>query len=334
VTQKEKILLFRPDHIGDLMHTTPVLYALRKAKPDAHISILVGSGSSMLLKGNPDFDDLIICNLPWLDRGSNPSWRPLLSIILQIRAQKYDHILNFRVAAKAATFSRLLGAKNRWGFDVLKSRWAWTHTVPFDAGTHVVDNYMSLARALGCKDTSVHFRVFPEAEDLSSINKFMHDNAPAIVLGVTSGRPDKSWVPDRWATIADHFAQKGFRVLINGAPSEMTEVRAVQKLMKHESESLVGRFSLLQFAGLLKKCVAIITLDSFPLHLAAAVGIPTIALFGANSSTQWGPYPGTYPRIVVEPPPKIPRNAEAMKWIQVSHVLDAFDQLNLQSQPH
>ncbi|GEM_PF-1866115 len=346
---RKKILLFRPDHIGDLLLTTPALYALRKAYPEAHLSILVGSWAAALLKGNPDIDEIIVCDLPWLDRGPNPSWRPLLPIIRQIRSQKYDAILNFRIAAKAAAFSRLLGAKERWGFDIQKSRWAWTHTVPFSEEQHVVDNYMSLVKALGVADkeeqhvgdkymhlrgalgfSDVHFCIFPEEEDLSTVDEFMQNSPPAVVLGVTSGRIDKSWLPDRWAAVADHLVECGFRILFNGSPSEGTEIQAVQSHMNHKSESLVGRFSLLQFAGLLKKCAAIITLDSFPMHLAAAVRTPTIALMGANSSQQWGPYPGKHPSIVVEPPPEIPRNDQAMKWIQINHVIDAFDRLSLQ----
>ncbi|MDE2798993.1 MAG: glycosyltransferase family 9 protein [Gemmatimonadota bacterium] len=333
MTTRKKILIFRPDHIGDLLLTTPALYALRKAKPHAHISVLTSSWSSPILMGNPDIDDILICDLPWLDRGENPSYLPLLPIIHQIRSQQYDHILNFRIAAKAAAFSRLLGAKERWGFDVLKSRWAWTHAVPYNPNQHVVDNYMALARAYTrSEDTPVNFRIFPETADLSGIDEFMHNSPPAIVLGVTSGRPDKSWLPDRWAKVADHIAKDGFRILLNGGPTEETDVQMVQSLMHHPAENLVGRFSLLQFAGLLKRCAAIITLDSFPMHLAAALGIPTIALFGANSSTLWGPYPGNYPRIIVEPPPEIPRNAQAMKWIQTSHVIDAYNRLNLQQQ--
>ena len=331
MTIREKILIFRPDHIGDLLLTTPAIYALRKAKTDAHISIIVSSWSSPILMGNPDIDDILICDLPWLDRGENPSYLPLLPIIHQIRSQQFDHILNFRIAAKAAAFSRLLGAKERWGFDVLKSRWAWTHTVPYNPNRHVVDNYLALARTYThSEDTSVHFRIFPETADMSGVEEFMHNSPPAVVLGVTSGRPDKSWLPDRWAKVADHIAKDGFRILLNGGPTEETDVQMVQSLMHHPAENLVGRFSLLQFAGLLKRCAAIITLDSFPMHLAAGLGIPTIALFGANSSTLWGPYPGNYPRIVVEPPPEIPRNAQAMKWIQTKHVIDAYNRLNLQ----
>lgn len=325
----ERILLFRPDHFGDVLHTTPVLHAIRRAFPDAHLSILIGSWAAPLFKGNPDPDDIILCNLPWLDRGGHPTWRPLPSIIRKIRAQKFDRILNFRVAAKAAGFSRLLGGRERWGFDVKKSAWAWTHTVHLDRTRHVVDNYMALAKAIGVQDLTVQFRVFPESEDLAPVHDFLKDAPPTVVLGPTSGHPQKSWLSDRWATVGDHMAERGFRVLLNGGPSEGSQIDAVQSAMKHPAESLVGRFSVLQLAELLKQSAALITLDSFPMHLAAAVGTPIVALFGATDSKMWGPYPGPQPQRIVEPPPDVPRNAEVMHWIQVEHVIDAFDPLGI-----
>ncbi|MFT5366740.1 MAG: heptosyltransferase-3 [Candidatus Latescibacterota bacterium] len=325
----QKILIFRPDHLGDMLLTTPAIYALRQTYPEAHISVLAGSWTTSILKGNPDINDIITCNLPWLDRTGNPSWRPLPKAIRQIRAQKFDHIFNFRVAAKAAAFSRLLSGKKRWGFDVAKSSWAWTNTVHFDPTVHVVDNYMALMQAAGVSEAPVQFRIFPKSEDLSPVNQLLTDLPPAVVLGITSGRPDKAWMPERWASVADHIAEQGFQILLNGGPSEGAEIDAVQAHMKHQAISLIGKFSLLQFAGLLKKCRAMITIDSFPMHMAAAVEIPTIAIMGANSSQMWGPYPGTYPRIVVEPPPEIPRDDKAMATIQPSRVIEAFDSFNL-----
>jgi ADP-heptose:LPS heptosyltransferase len=328
-SHREKILLFRPDHLGDVLHTTPVLYALRQTYPDAHISICVGAWAAPILKGNPDPDEVIICNLPWLDRGPSPSWRPLPGVMRQIRAQQFDCILNFRVAAKAAAFSRLLGGKERWGFNVQKSRWAWTHHVAYSRERHVVDNYMALAKAIGATCADVQFRIFPEIEDLTGVDAFLKNSPPVVVLGVTSGHPQKSWFPDRWAQVADVLVDRGFRVLLNGSPSEGFHVEAVRSHMKKQAENLIGRFSVLQFAGFLRKCAAIVTLDSFPMHLSAAVGIPIVALFGPTNSVMWGPYPGKSPTIVVEPPADIPRNAKAMAWIQPKHVLDAFDRLDL-----
>jgi heptosyltransferase-3 len=325
----QKILIFRPDHLGDMLLTTPAIYALRQTYPEAHISVLAGSWATSILKGNPDLNEIIPCNLPWLDRTGHPSWQPLPKAIAHIRAQKFDHIFNFRVAAKAAAFSRLLGGKQRWGFNVAKSAWAWNNKVSFDPTRHVVDNYMALMHAAGVNQAPVQFRIFPETEDLSPIDQLLTNLPPAIVLGITSGRPDKAWMPERWASVADHIAEKGFQILLNGGPSDGAEIEAVKTHMKHQAISLVGKFSLLQFAGLLKRCRAMITIDSFPMHVSAAVEIPTIAIMGANSSQQWGPYPGTYPRIVVEPPPEVPRDDKAMATIPTSHVIDAFDSFNL-----
>jgi ADP-heptose:LPS heptosyltransferase len=325
----QKFLIFRPDHLGDMLLTTPAIYALRKTYPEAHISVLSGSWAAPILKGNPDLNDILLCNLPWLDRGGKPSWRPLPRMIGQIRAQNFDHIFNFRIAAKAAAFSRLLGGQIRWGFDVNKSSWAWNKTVPFDPARHVVDNYMALVKAAGVDTASVRFRIFPETEALSPVDQLLNDLPPAVVLGVTSGRPDKAWIASRWACLADHIAEQGFQILLNGGPSESAEIEAVKTLMTHKAISLVGKFSLLQFAGLLKKCRAMITIDSFPMHMAAAVDIPTIAIMGANSSQMWGPYPGAYPRIIVEPPEEIPRDDKAMATIELNRVVEAFDSLNL-----
>ncbi|MBT3603788.1 MAG: glycosyltransferase family 9 protein, partial [Candidatus Latescibacteria bacterium] len=220
----QRILIFRPDHLGDMLLTTPAIYALRQTYPDAHISVLAGSWATLILKGNPDPNDIISCNLPWLDRTGKPSWKPISKIIQQLRAQKFDHIFNFRVAAKAAVFSRLLNGKNRWGFDVKKSSWAWNNTVHFDPNRHVVDNYMSLMHTAGVTPSPVQFRIFPETEDLAPVNKLLADLPPAIVLGITSGRPDKAWMPERWAHVADHIAEQGFQILLNGAPSESAEI--------------------------------------------------------------------------------------------------------------
>ena len=140
-------------------------------------------------------------------------------------------------------------------------------------------------------------RIFPETTDLI-VDEFMHNSPPAVVLHIWPPRQILATRP----LVADHIAKDPHP--LNGGPTE-EKTLMVQSLMHHPAENLVGRFSLLQFAGLLKRCAAIITLDSFRMHLAAALGIPTIALFGANKHIR------ANPRIVVEPPPEIPRNAQA-----------------------
>jgi len=334
VAEKQNILLVRPDHIGDLILTTPALHALRSALPDAHITIVVGSWSASILNGNPDPNEIMICDLPWLARGTTASWNAVIGTLKDIRPRHYDHILSFRVAAKAALFSRLCGGNRRWGFNVAKSRWAWTDAVEFHSTQHVVDNYLNLvsncvSSILGefAPEPLAKFSLYPTEEDEAHIDEILAESDPPIILGVTSGRPEKAWRADRWAEVADHVVTSGYPVAFSGAPSEAREIESVREQMKQPSQSLVGMISVIQFAALLKRCPGIITLDSSAVHFATAVRTPTIALYGSTSSTQWGPYPTGQPTIAVEPPLEIPRNSRIMDWIQVHHVADAFDQL-------
>ena len=328
-----KILLLRPDHIGDLILTTPALHAVRQALPNAHIAILVGSWSAAVLDGNPNLDEIIVCDFPWIGQSSHTSWKTLLKTLREIRGRNFDHILNFRVAAKAASFSRLCKGKQRWGFDVAKSRWAWTQTVSYSTDRHVVDNYHDLVNALitsidpNTLQTQPTFQIFPTPEDENHVDQLLKDTEPPVVLGAVSRRPEKSWQPDRWAKVADHIAEQGFPIMFSGAPSESEEIETVQSQMNHPSVNLAGQCSLIQFAALLKKSHCIVTLDSSAVHFATAVQTPTVALYGPTSSRHWGPYPNGQPFVVVEPPSHIPQNARAMEWIQVHHVTEAFDQL-------
>lgn len=325
----EKILLVRPDHLGDLLLTTPALHALRRGRPKAFISIMVGSWAASLLRGNPDVDEVIVCDLPWLVRAQGGGWAAMGATLRRLRARRFDQIVSFRVAAKAALFSRLCGGGQRWGFDVAKSRWAWTHQVAYNWNGHVVDNYIDLVKAIGAVSAPPCFRLFPETADQGAVAAFI-DDTPVVVLGVTAGHADKFWLPQRWAAVGDHIAAAGFRVLIGGGPTEGEYVEAVRQGMRSAAASLVGTFDLLQFAGLLQRSFCLVTLDSFPMHLGAAVGVPLVALFGATSSRQWGPYDTGRPRLVIEPPPQIPRSAAAMQWISVDHVIEGFEQIRAQ----
>ena len=170
------------------------------------------------------------------------------------------------------------------------------------------------------------FRIFPDRVDLAPVGG-LTEGSPPVVLGVTAGDRDKFWQVDRWAAVADHIAGRGFRVLVNGGPSDGDYVDSVLSCVRGEATGLVGRLNLLQFAALLRDSLCLVAVDSFPVHLAVAVDTPVIALFGATSSRQWGPYPNAQPNRVVEPPPHVPRDAKAMLHIEVPHVTEAFDAL-------
>lgn len=310
-----------------MLLSTPFIHGTRKRFPDAHLCVLLGSWSTDLLRGNPDADQIIACDLPWLTNGTMASWKCLFPSLSQVRARSFDRIFTLPVSFKTAAFARLCGGRERWGFNTPKSCWAWSHIVSYSWEKHVVDCYMDLIPGSDGAQPSPCFRLFPEAEDQTPVRDLLNDVSPAVILGVTARKPSKHWATTRWASVADHIADRGYHILINGGPSERDYVEAIRSHMRTEALSLAGRFSLLQSAELLKGSTCLVTIDSFPMHLGAAVRTPMVALFGPTCSRQWGPYPNGQHSIVVQPPPEIPRNAEAMRWIQVHHVTEAFDRL-------
>lgn len=324
---QEKILILQPNHIGDLLLATPFLHRIRKGFPDAFISILVGSWSAGILKNNSDPDEIILCNFPWLQSRKIPHWPNLFLTLKHIRKRKFDHVLTLPVSAKTAGFAVLCGAHTRWGFDAPKSQWAWTQVLPSHWELHVVDTYMDMAKHFGAPSLPIKFRIFPQTKDYNSIDYLLEDGLPPVLLGVTTRNPNKSWRPDRWAAVADFIIDRGFKVLINGGPSEEDQVEAVRDLMQYNATSLAGRLSFHQFAALLSKCTCLITLDSFPMHLGVAVDTSVICLFGPTNPQRWGPYPNGQPNQIIKPPTETPRKSKAMQQIQTDQVTEAFDRL-------
>jgi predicted lipopolysaccharide heptosyltransferase III len=333
----DSILILRPDHIGDVLLTTPALHALRLGFPTAHIAVLVGSWSREILSGNPDVDEIIICNLPWLARGAQAGWRNVITTVRHIRQRNFDTIVNLRVAASTALFAVFCGGRTRWGFDVLKSRWAWTYIVPFDPTCHVVDASLDLVRAIGCPITDPPtLYLFPDEQAHHQADLLLREIVSSfVILNQGAGYLAKCWDPDRWAMVADRIAEQGLTPVFAGSRSEWKAVEAVRRRMRYPSVNIAGRCSLLGFAAVVEKSRCVITVDSAPMHIAVAMRTPVVALFGPTDSRRWGPYPNGCSNIVIEKQGdcryckrlKGCRERRCMKMIGVEEVTEAVESL-------
>ena len=136
-----KALVIRPDHIGDMLLTTPFLSALKNAFPGWHITIACGSWSAPVLENNPHYDEIVEVDFPWLARGQTASWFSFLKLIRSLRSQKFDVVFNLRKAAKTSAVAWSVRGRETWGFDVLKSAWAHSRTVRYRTDIHCADLY-------------------------------------------------------------------------------------------------------------------------------------------------------------------------------------------------
>ena len=298
----DSILVFRPDHIGDVILTTPALQALRRGFPEAHIAVLIGSWARDILAGNPDIDETIICNLPGLVRGGRARWGTTLALMHRLRRRRFDAIINPRTAASTAFFSRLCGGATRWGFDLPKARWAWTHSIAFEPTRHIVDAGLDLVGAMNCPLLdSPKLRLFPDDQARRQAALLLEDiPSPFIILHQGAGHPGKIWEADRWTQLGNWIAERGHTPVFSGSPDEMAPIDQIRHHMAHPSANLAGRCDLMTFAEIIGHSRCMVTVDSASMHMSVAMRTPVVALFGPTASRRWGPYPNGRLNIVVE----------------------------------
>ena len=300
----ESILIFRPDHLGDVLLTTPALRLLREARPDARIVMAVGQWSREVIAGNPHVDAIVDIDLPWLARHTGANWSACLRSISHLRAQHFDVVFNFRVAAKSAVVTRMLGARDRWGFDAPKSAWAHNHRIPGDLRRHAVDNYCDLMRGyVGDAPTPDRLEFFGADTHQTAVAGRLRQAGiagPFLICAPGAGYAMKCWPIDRWVALVDALHEiYNWPVILTGSSGERLLCDAIKNATSHRIHNFAGRCGIGELAALLARAHGSVTVDSFTMHLAAAQGTPLVALFGPTNHRHWGPWPGNPNQIVV-----------------------------------
>ncbi|MFC1513938.1 glycosyltransferase family 9 protein [candidate division KSB1 bacterium] len=286
-----KILILRPDHIGDMILTTPFIASLRNGLPEAKISILCGSWSVPVLKNNPYNIEIIKCNYPWLARSSDRSWKEFLSVILQLRKRKFDIIFNLRKALREAVWARVIGAEKIYGFDISKSSWTNTHKVHYNGKIHIADLYLELIRDMGIEPVHNGMELFFDQDEISEYEEKFKKNRPYVIIAPATPDPNRLWLPERWAEIADWIIKDlKLPVFMIGTESDKPVINSVIANMKEKAENLSGKLPLRATALLIKEAEFVVSVNSAPVHIACAVKTPAAGLYGPNNPKHWGPY--------------------------------------------
>ena len=316
----DSILLFRPDHIGDFLLTTPAIHAIRQSFPDKRIVLAAGDWSLPLIQGNPHIDEIVPINLPWMERYANSDWQRAVKEIAAIRARKFPVVFNFRKAVKETLLSLSLGIKERWGFRVSKSFWAHTHRVGYDPGKHVVDNYLDLVQAYGAGRVSKGLEIFLTGEEREYPIRKYNLNEPYIVIAPGAGFSPKLWATDRWHLLVKWLLQMNrWKIVITGSSKEAhigSQIAAGQSI---PVLNISGKVTLRELAAIIANASFLITVDSAAMHIGAAMNIPMTALFGPTDPVLWGPYP---PRLNA-----IPLAKDRMEDIELRDVQRAVENL-------
>ncbi len=307
----KSILVIKLRHIGDVLLTTPVFSTLRRAFPQARIAALINSGTEEVLSGHPSIDEIIVFDrkikkFSFLKRYAE-EFKFLKSI-----GGSFDVAIDLTGGDRAAIISRMSGAWLRAAKDSGKmSLWGknhlYTHRFVLDGLTHVVMQNLDLVQRLfsihdETMDYTVHIHV-PERQR-EDVNRLFKANGVSEYDRVVHVHPPSRWFfkcwPDEYmAGIIDKLTCFGVRVVVSSSPDEKEIERAnhILSLVKEKSGgsgsgviSLVGKTTLKGLAAVSERSALFFGVDSAPMHIAAALNTPVVALFGPSGVFNWGPW--------------------------------------------
>lgn len=305
--QVQRILIIKPSSLGDVVNALPFLSSLRQRYPDRHIAWLVEEDAAELLLGHPLLDRVIVSGRKrWGREVRSPSrgsaaLREMAALIAELRLGRYDLVVDLQGLLKSALMVICARARFRVGLAGGRegSGRALTHVVPLPPGPlHAVDRYLEAARFLGADPPSKAF-VFPsrpddeERTDALLAEAEARPNALVIALNPQARWPTKLWGEEQFARVGEALARRhGARILVIGSSSDLPMARRLARRMNPAPFVAAGRTDLKVLIALLKRIDLLVTVDSGPMHLAAALGTPLIALFGPTDPRLIGPYGG------------------------------------------
>jgi heptosyltransferase I len=285
-----RVLIVMMSAVGDAVHVLPVVRALRRHDPTVHLTWVLQPGPASLVRGHPDVDEILV-----FDRRAG--LRGFRDLRRSLRGRSFDVVLGLQVYLKASLVMGLASAPVKLGFDRARARdlsWLFTNRrIPSRSGQHVQDQYFEFLDVLGVHPEPVEWGLGPwEAEREAQERFFAGLPGPAAVLVIGSSRAEKDWLPERWAALADRLVEEhGLTPVLAGGRSdrELATAERVRRVARHPVRSTLG-VPLRQLVGILDGAALVVTLDTGPLHIAVALGTPTITLAGFFDPDRVGPY--------------------------------------------
>ena len=308
-----RVLLVRLRLIGDVAFTTPLLRALRRRYPDAHLTYLVEPAAAPLVRDNPHLDDVIVTPRP---RGL-ARLREDLALGRRLRRGRFDVAVDLHGGPRSAWLTWASGAPTRIGYTIQGRSWLYTHVVPRPAdlaARHSVLNQADLLTPLDVPAPDPAREPMEIAEDpraAATIDERLRraglTTSPLLVIHVSAGNPFRRWPPESFVALTCALARRDprRRIILTSGPSQADAARGIADAARSALGPLAssvpdaGEFDLGELRALVARASVYIGGDSGPLHIAAATTTPIVALFGPTLAGRSMPWRD--PRWVAEP---------------------------------
>lgn len=294
-----RILVIAMRYLGDVLLTTPLLHSLRLAYPDARLDVLVFSNTAAMLEGNPDINHIITTP-------NRPKFLDYRQLFRQL-FRRYDLAITTQSGDRPFLYA-LLASPLRVAVVPPKNSPGWwkrffvQHWTEFDDdNTHTVLQHLKL---LDLINVPKRFLLVPpriaNVSELAEQLPFLADNSGYAVLHPHPQWAYKQWTVDGWVEVGHYLKKLGLKLVLSGGPAqeEFDYVATIQRQLPEDTVNLAGRVSLAQLATIIAQAKLYIGPDTGITHLAAATGVPVIALYGPTNPVKWAPWPSGYDRNI------------------------------------
>jgi len=308
----KNILIMKPSALGDIVLALPALTALRKSFPDAKISWLVRPEFAPLLENHPHINEIITFDRKLLGKAwyHPKAFRALISLISQLRgrhiggliqpadAGKFDAVFDFQGLFRTAILAWLSGCKKRFGKANSRelAHLFYTHQIRQDSESiHLVDFYLKMVKAAGAGKLEVRFELPSNPADVDSVNKLLKssgiESGEYVVFVPGSAHIDKCWPVERFAALVDKISsQFNLPIIAIGTDSQKSLIEKINNIAKAPVMNFAGRTSLKELVELLRAARLVVSNDTGPGHIAAALGTPLVIMYSWSNPARIAPY--------------------------------------------
>jgi heptosyltransferase-1 len=289
MTDPGKILIIKPSSLGDVVHSLPFLHAIRTRFPGAKIHWVIAGGLEELLEGHSMIERLWVINKDAWKRIRNvkETVGELSNLSRDLKMEKFDLVIDLQGLLRSGVITAATGAPIRIGFKEARegSRLFYSHSVEGGKDIHAVDRYLKIAAFLDCDISNVFFP-FAVPDRPASFDDPSYFNGYAVFV------PGARWETKIWP--AENFgllsALLPFTTVIAGSGSDIAAADKIAALSGGRAISLAGKTNLKELIETMRKARFVVSNDSGPMHIAAALGVPVFAIFGPTDPLRTGPY--------------------------------------------
>jgi heptosyltransferase-3 len=291
-----RILVIKLKQPGDVLVSTPVLSALKQAWPNVQVTYLVPKGTEDMIADHPLLDNLLV-----VDR-RNDGLKQAWQLIRALRLQRFDLVIELSGGDRGAFYTMMSGARERIGFWRARMPWwqrhgVFTRLLPRPpVSLHMVEHNLEAVRSLGVEPLRPRLEFYwnaqVEARVIELLTSLGLPDKGFAVVHPGAGWRFKCWTPSGYARIIEALEKLGLPVVLTGSRTahERDLIKAVLVACRVKPINLAGRLTLKELGALIAKARLFFGVDSAPMHLAAAVNTPSVALFGPTKVFNWGPW--------------------------------------------